>query len=386
MSKIIPNTFQTPNAHVDLAMRFLTGEQYKVLNFAVRHVYGWQDRPERYEGRIALSVFFDGFTTESGDRYYGCGLSRNTIVDILGQLVKFGLLTKMGEPTEDGQRWSIGKSPKWDLIAAEYTKRESVNAARAQKMNEARERKRRAQVSSHDTISSDEQKGVSCDDTTLHSSDDTHIKPCENQAENHDYASDDAVAHINATSRHTSIADEVAPVPFTGDNTNAPAPTRTKGKTKAQDTTPPSKVALKVSPTRKEQDTALVVALGDAWGIPAASSDWGLYVKKARELVKDIPVEKFKMFFDWRKKEAGDFAEKLTIANITGNGYVSKFLQWDATEGEKERKRQAQAAKVYAQYPQIDPANQPNPSEYIQGAEKEAYFARIAQFTQGKHS
>jgi hypothetical protein len=194
MSKIIPNSFPTPNAHVDQSMYYLTGDQYKVLNYAVRHVYGWHNRPERYQGRISLSVFVDGFTTEDGQRYLGCGLGRNIVVQILDTLVSFGLLAKAGEPTVDGQKWGIGMNPNWDLIIDEYKKREAPNQARVLKMNAARARKREEKarlegvVSSHDTSTSDDTGKLSSHDTGERSSDDTHINTSSSHAKDISFA------------------------------------------------------------------------------------------------------------------------------------------------------------------------------------------------------
>jgi hypothetical protein len=201
-SKIIPNTFQTPNAHVDQAMRFLSGDEYKVLNFAVRHIYGWQDRHQRYKGRISLSVFVDGFTTEEGARYYGCGLRRATIVDVLHRLVAFGLLVQIDEATKAGRAWDIGTMPDWDALSKRYEQKQAVNQTRRRKMMDARITALSSPSDeysgpSHDTSPSDEYSTSPSDETLTSPSHDTHIKPCESHSENHDSnasAAQDAVA------------------------------------------------------------------------------------------------------------------------------------------------------------------------------------------------
>ncbi len=116
---------------------------------------------------------------------------------------------------------------------------------------------------------------------------------------------------------------------------NSPAKTIEKpSRTKTKDKTTPPAPSLP-APKRSEKQTAndaLVTALGDAWGAAASNGDYALYLKKAQKLALDMPPEKFKAFCDYRKKQAGDFASKLSIATITENGWVSKFLEYDAKQ------------------------------------------------------
>jgi hypothetical protein len=118
MSSIIPNTFQSPNAHVDRAMQYLSGDEYKVLAFAVRHIYGWRDSLAERRGHISLSMFTDGYVTKSGVEFGGTGLGRQTVVRVVAALVQYGLLVKHGEPTAQGQMYAIGENPDWDGLEA----------------------------------------------------------------------------------------------------------------------------------------------------------------------------------------------------------------------------------------------------------------------------
>ena len=108
MSKYIPNSFQTPNIVVDVLMNLLNPSELKCYLFAIRHVYGWQDKIERGYAHISLSMFEDGFSTFSGT-----GLSRPTITKSLKALVKYGVLIKV--ETDDtyskGQAYAIGENP-----------------------------------------------------------------------------------------------------------------------------------------------------------------------------------------------------------------------------------------------------------------------------------
>jgi hypothetical protein len=46
-SKIIPNSFQTPNFYIDECMQYLTGNEVKCLVFIARKTFGWQKRSDR---------------------------------------------------------------------------------------------------------------------------------------------------------------------------------------------------------------------------------------------------------------------------------------------------------------------------------------------------
>jgi len=101
---VVPGWFQTGNFVVDDLMHLLTGSEYKVYMFAVRHIYGWQDKVERGYANISLSMFEDGFS-----RFGGVGLSRPTITSALDKLVQYRLLVKIGKAGNKGQAWAIGK-------------------------------------------------------------------------------------------------------------------------------------------------------------------------------------------------------------------------------------------------------------------------------------
>lgn len=108
MTVLIPNSFQHPNAYIDLLAYYLTPEEEKVLNKAIREIYGWQTKIADRQARISLSVFVDGKTDAKGNRLcYGCGLSTGAVRKALDSLHQFGILLKVGDPTQDGQLFEI---------------------------------------------------------------------------------------------------------------------------------------------------------------------------------------------------------------------------------------------------------------------------------------
>lgn len=141
-AKIIPNSFQSPNDYVDVAMELLTGEEYKCLSFAARHILGWQDKINAREGVISLSMFERGYALESGSHYGGTGITRAAVQAALEQLVTYKLLLKLDDPTPDGQRWQLGDSPDWDGLKQRRDRQLEAARLRTAKATAARQAKR----------------------------------------------------------------------------------------------------------------------------------------------------------------------------------------------------------------------------------------------------
>jgi hypothetical protein len=100
MPNLIPNSYQTPNAYIDLIYAFLTADEWKVLSYALRRIIGFDKR----EDRISLSQFTDGATLKNGEaRDYGTGLGRDTVRKSLQGLLQYGLMVKLEEndPTKN---------------------------------------------------------------------------------------------------------------------------------------------------------------------------------------------------------------------------------------------------------------------------------------------
>lgn len=109
MSTLIPNTLQYPNFYVDELMCLLTPEENMVLMFASRQILGWDDTRDSLKARIALSVFSDGYKSNTGFRNCGTGLSVATIKKCLDSLCEFNILVRH-DTNNDGTEYSINFS------------------------------------------------------------------------------------------------------------------------------------------------------------------------------------------------------------------------------------------------------------------------------------
>lgn len=86
MSDFIPNSYQTPNAYVDSLMAFLTPEEWKVLSYMARRIFGFNKR----EDRISLSQMEHGIVDGSGNRLdHGTGLGRTALIKALAGLKRY---------------------------------------------------------------------------------------------------------------------------------------------------------------------------------------------------------------------------------------------------------------------------------------------------------
>lgn len=145
---ILPNSFQSPNDYVDAAMELLTGDEYKCLSFAARHILGWQDKINRRRGHISISMFEHGYdyATEEGEAKHlgGTGLSRPTIVKIVATLVKFGFLIPVGEPTAEGQEYQLGQKVDWRALQDRQAQKAAKEAQRTRKARAALQARREA--------------------------------------------------------------------------------------------------------------------------------------------------------------------------------------------------------------------------------------------------
>jgi hypothetical protein len=116
-SMFVPNSFQTPNDYVDGVMPHLTGEEFKVLIYAVRRILGFQKRQDR----ISISQFTDGTRSKDGEVLdSGTGLCISTVKKCLASLVSFNLMQKVGEndpATNEGTLWEL----QWDETKVNWT-------------------------------------------------------------------------------------------------------------------------------------------------------------------------------------------------------------------------------------------------------------------------
>jgi phage replication O-like protein O len=93
-SKIIPNSFQSPNWLVDDVMRYLSGNEVKCLDVICRKTFGWHKRSDR----IAKSQLMDL-----------TGMGELAVDESMASLVSFGLVVRLAENdrANRGVEWSI---------------------------------------------------------------------------------------------------------------------------------------------------------------------------------------------------------------------------------------------------------------------------------------
>lgn len=129
-STIIPNSFQTPNLFIDDLMPLLTPQEWVVLSFATRHIFGWQDRIASRRAHISLSMF-----TSWGKDKRGCGLSKNAVSRALTGLQAHEILRAIGEPGEQGQLYELTETEQvinWAALKERAADRRKINIARTE--------------------------------------------------------------------------------------------------------------------------------------------------------------------------------------------------------------------------------------------------------------
>lgn len=134
MSKIVPNTFQTPNLYVDRLMSLLTDAELRILIYMTRRILGFQRR----EDKISLSQFTTGLTSISSNEHldYGAGVSKEAARTALDNLVKFNVVTQT-QPYDSAKRtpatWSLQLDDAlidWDAL---LQRKETVKIAGAER-------------------------------------------------------------------------------------------------------------------------------------------------------------------------------------------------------------------------------------------------------------
>jgi len=91
VDNFIPHSFQTPNFYIDQVEAFLTPNEFKVLIYMVRKIFGWQKRQDR----ISLTQLQNGLFSRDGEqRDYGTGLSRPAIISALEGLKRARLVSQ----------------------------------------------------------------------------------------------------------------------------------------------------------------------------------------------------------------------------------------------------------------------------------------------------
>lgn len=121
-SKILPNSFQTPNYFVDELMRLLTGNEQKCLSVVCRKTFGWQKRSDR----ISKSQIVDL-----------AGLSDAAVDECMAALVRYGVVVRVRENVNNlGVEWAPQTDDSridLDGLNVRLTERRGINAQRAAK-------------------------------------------------------------------------------------------------------------------------------------------------------------------------------------------------------------------------------------------------------------
>lgn len=127
-SKIIPNSFQTPNFYVDECMQYLTGNEVKCLIFLGRKTFGWQKRSDRIsKSQINMAS----------------GLGNETIDKAMTYLVKIGLVIRIAENdgANHGVEWALqtdSSQIRFDLMKLRQLDLENNNRKKTSKARQKR--------------------------------------------------------------------------------------------------------------------------------------------------------------------------------------------------------------------------------------------------------
>lgn len=99
--KYIPNSFQTPNVYIDEYLHILSGNEYKVLSYMMRRIFGFHKNRDR----ISVSQISKGLvSSQTGEQLdYGTGLSKVTVISCLEKLQEYGLVIKVSENNKGNQ-------------------------------------------------------------------------------------------------------------------------------------------------------------------------------------------------------------------------------------------------------------------------------------------
>ena len=119
-NRIVPNSYQKPNLYTDKLMRFLTGDEWKTLDYALRRTFGFG----RETDRISVSQFMNGNQKldEAGQFLeFGTGLTKTAQIQALNELMRFGILVELAPNNRmnHGRLWKLQldeREVRFDLI------------------------------------------------------------------------------------------------------------------------------------------------------------------------------------------------------------------------------------------------------------------------------
>jgi len=349
-SKIIPNSFQTPNAYVDEAMYLLTPEEYKVLSFIDRHILGWQEKVMERKSAISLTMLVNGYQSKKTGRWFhGTGLSRPTVNKCLDALTAYGFVIPEGKPGPKGQVWVIGDYPDYDGLRERYMIKQAETDLRMARVRG----KCDLPVNEIDPA---QVNVISPEPTIYDLRKQRHAERQSPKTKDKDFAASHDAAHapsqISVTPDTSIVEGREIPTPA---EHSPKAGRKSKGKNAPTIPLPPSAPA----------------ALGLAWGVTLVQGDFPSFNKVAQTLIKStIPVEEFPAYVTyWRERSQKEGWTLATVHALTGAGRMSEYVAY--------RTKQAYLMTL-AYPPQVDPS----PEDMVDPSEVDAMLkASMAAYT-----
>jgi len=175
----IPNSTQIPNDYVDKFLAFLTPEEWKVLTYAARRIFGFQKRQDR----ISLTQFSEGISRKDGERLdYGTGLTLHSTRKAVDGLVKAGLLVLL-EPASMNHTpalYMLQLNPEGVRMDYLQRRREGKKAVNLARMNPARSARDTTEKPSSKRVHTTEQVHATIPEL-LHATEDDYYTPQEPQ-------------------------------------------------------------------------------------------------------------------------------------------------------------------------------------------------------------
>lgn len=135
----VPNSFQTPNAYVDVLEYFLTSDEFKILMNIVRRIFGYENKRELHHDNISISQIEHGQRSkETGNKISnGVGLTHPTIIKCINNMCRFRIIKKVGRASRLGQLIELNLDSDtfaWDLMESRLLKTKNLQKKKAEKM------------------------------------------------------------------------------------------------------------------------------------------------------------------------------------------------------------------------------------------------------------
>lgn len=143
MTRLVPNSYQKPNLFTDKLMRFLTGDEWKTLDYALRRTFGFNKEADR----ISVSQFMNGNGRQDDAGRpveYGTGLSRPAQIRALNELMRFGILIEVApnNAVNHGRLWMLQldeREVRFDLLLERANAKQKQGLARTAAARQARD-------------------------------------------------------------------------------------------------------------------------------------------------------------------------------------------------------------------------------------------------------